>query len=92
MRSAKQQGAESRTQAKVFGRGLGEAFLQKGSPSGFDAARRELHRSVMENLFKKGFSKPIPKLFDLPLLRNGLRCFIMNHSDAKTIRLLFRDS
>ena len=31
----------------------------------------------MENPFEKGFSKPLPKRFGLPLLRNGLRYFAM---------------
>ena len=31
---------------------------------------------------EKGFSKPFPKLFGLPSLRNGLRCIAMFHADC----------
>ena len=33
----------------------------------------------MENPFEKGFSKPFPKLFGTPLLRNGLYFLVMLH-------------
>ena len=36
----------------------------------------------MENPFEKGFSKPFPKLFGLPLLRNGLRCLVILDPDV----------
>ena len=36
---------------------------------------------VMENPFEKGFSIPFPKLFDLPLLRNGWRYPVMSSGE-----------
>ena len=48
----------------------------------------------MENPFEKGASKPFPKLFGLPLLCNGSRCFVMLHADsivAQIVILLFGD-
>ena len=36
----------------------------------------------MENPFGKGFSKPFPKLFGWPLLRNGLRFLIVLRADV----------
>ena len=48
----------------------------------------------MENPFEKGFSKPFPKLFGLPLLRNGSRCLVMLRPDVIImiiVDLLFDD-
>ena len=73
------------TISKVFGRGLGEAFLQKGSPSGSDAARRVAAGGIgasWKTPLEKGFSKPFPKLFGSPLLRDGLRYFVIIHADV----------
>ena len=49
----------------------------------------------MENPFEKGFSKPFPKLFDLPLLRNGFRCVSFIHAGVAMMaigKLLSRSS
>ena len=43
----------------------------------------------MENLFKKVFSKPFPKFFGSPSLRDGLGCFAMIHAEF-FINSLFR--
>ena len=72
------------TGPKVFGRGLGEAFLQKGSPSGFDADRRAaaVHiEALLKTSLKKGVSKPFPKWFGLPSLHDGLRYLVLLHAD-----------
>ena len=56
----------------------GTPFFRKVPPG---ASMRSIEASWKTPL-KKGISKPFPKLFDMSLLRNGLRCVAIFHADV----------
>ena len=69
---------------KSLWKGSGGSLSRKGSPSRLDADGRYAAGGIVASWktpLKKGFSKPFPKLFGLPLLRNGSRCFVVLDAD-----------